>query len=170
MPQRLPVSSWLAETARVEVGQGLAYWTLLSGPTLLPVLPADHYVRHLRFARSRAESTTKSYAGHLKRFEQWRCVRGLSWEEAARDIAGHFIERRITPRAGPGRGQGRTPSDAGLAPALAAIHGFYRHAADLGEVDRSVLRVLEEQGAAAAAAPAPSSTVPRHRPPPAAPS
>ncbi|MBE1584028.1 tyrosine-type recombinase/integrase [Nonomuraea angiospora] len=104
----------------------------------------DHYLRHLRFGRGRAESTTKSYAGHLKRFERWRQSRGLTWEEAARDIAGHLIERRITPRAHPGRGRGRAPSDAALGPALAAIHGFYRHAADVGEVNDQVLRLLFE--------------------------
>jgi hypothetical protein len=122
----------------------LAYWTVLSGLTLEPVGPVDHYLRHLRFGRGRAESTIKTYAGHLKRFEQWRRARDLTWEQAAREIAGHLIDRRITPRASPGRGQGHGPSEAALAPALAAIHGFYRHAADVGDVDCSVLRVLFE--------------------------
>jgi integrase len=122
----------------------LAYWTVLSGLTLEPVRPVNHYLRHLRFARGRAESTTKTYAGHLKRLEQWRRARDLTWEEAAREIAGHLIDRRITPRTTPGRGLGRRPSDAALAPALAAIHGFYRHAADVGDVDRAVLAVLFE--------------------------
>jgi integrase/recombinase XerD len=141
---RSPVPVWPADVARVEVGPGLAYWTVLSGPTLDPVRPVDHYLRHLRFGRGRAESTTKTYAGHLKRFEQWRRLRNLSWEQAAREIAGHLIDRRITPRTTPGRGQGRRPSGAALAPALAAIHGFYRHAADVGDVETAVLRVLFE--------------------------
>ena len=55
-----------ARIARVDVGQGLAYWTVLTGPTLAVVDPVDAYLRHLRFGRSRAESTTKTYAGHLK--------------------------------------------------------------------------------------------------------
>ena len=76
--------------------------------------------------------------------EQWRRARDLTWEQAAREIAGHLLDRRLTPRTTPGRGQGRRPSDAALAPALAAIHGFYRHAADVGDVDRSVLQVLFE--------------------------
>jgi len=144
MPSRSAVRVWPAEVARVEVGPGLAYWTVLSGRTLEPVRPVDHYLRHLRFGRGRAESTTKTYAGHLKRFEQWRRARDLTWEQAAREIAGHLIDRRITPRTTPGRGQGHGPSDAALAPALAAIHGFYRHVADVGDVDRSVLQVLFE--------------------------
>jgi integrase/recombinase XerD len=140
--QIVPV--WPADIARVEVGPGLAYWTVLSGATLEPAGPVDHYLRHLRFGQSRAESTTKTYAGHLKRLEQWRRPRNLSWEDAARELAGHLIERRLSVRATPGRGQGRGPSEAALAPALAAIHGFYRHAVDVGDVDRAVLPVLFE--------------------------
>jgi site-specific recombinase XerD len=52
---------------------------------------ADHYLRHLRFARGRAESTTKTYAGNLKRFEQWRADAGLTWEDAARDVARYLL-------------------------------------------------------------------------------
>ena len=144
VPSRSPVPVWPADVVRVEVGPGLAYWTVLSGRTLDPVRPVDHYLRHLRFGCGRAESTTKTYAGHLKRFEQWRRARDLTWEQAAREIAGHLIDRRITPRTAPGRGQGHGPTDAALAPALAAIHGLYRHAADVGDVDRSVLQVLFE--------------------------
>jgi integrase len=128
----------------VDLGSGWAYWTVLSGPTLEPVWPVDHYLRHLRFGQGRAESTTKTYAGHLKRLEQWRRTRHLSWEDTARELAGHLIDRRLSARAAPGRGQGRGPSEAALGPALAAIHGFYRHAADTGDVDREVLPVLFE--------------------------
>lgn len=144
MPSRSVGPVWPADVARVEVGPGLAYWTVLSGLTLEPVRPVNHYLRHLRFARGRAESTTRTYAGHLKRFEQWRRARDLTWEQAAREIAGHLIDRRITLRTTPGRGLGRRPSDSALAPALAAINGFYRHAADMGNVDRAVLPVLFE--------------------------
>lgn len=144
MPGRSGAEIWPADVVRVEVGPGLAYWTVLSGTTLEPVRPVDHYLRHLRFGRGRAESTTKTYAGHLKRLEQWRRTRNLSWEDAARELAGHLIERRLAVRAAPGRGQGRGPSEAALGPALAAIHGFYHHAADVGDVDRKVLPVLFE--------------------------
>jgi hypothetical protein len=46
-------------------GRGLTYWTVLSGTTLEPVRPVDHYLRHLRFGQGRAESTAKTYAGIL---------------------------------------------------------------------------------------------------------
>jgi integrase/recombinase XerD len=132
------------EAVRVDVGHGLAYWSVLAGPLLAPVEPMDHFLRHLRFARDAAESTTRTYAGHLKRFESWRAEAGLSWEAAARDIAGYVIRLRTTPRSRPGRGFGRLPTGAALVPALAAIHGFYRHAVDIAVVDQDVLGVLFE--------------------------
>ena len=57
MPSRPADSVWPAHVARVEVGPGLAYWTVLSGLTLEPVRPVDHYPRHLRVGPGRAEST-----------------------------------------------------------------------------------------------------------------
>jgi integrase/recombinase XerD len=139
-----------AETVRVEVAPGHAYWSVLSGPGLTVVEPIDSFLRHLRFGKRRAEGTTKTYAGHLKRFEQWRLSHGATWEDAARDLASYIISLRINPRTTPGRGQGRGPSEAALAPALAAIHGFFWHAVDVGDVDRSVLAGLFEAGGAPA--------------------
>jgi integrase/recombinase XerD len=144
MPAKSGGELWSADVVRVEVGRGLAYWTVLSGTMLETVGPVDHYLRHLRFGRGRAESTTKTYAGHLKRLEQWCRTLDLSWEDAARELPGHLIERRLAVRAAPGRGQGRGPSEAALGPALAAIHGFYRHAADVDDVGREGLPVLFE--------------------------
>jgi integrase/recombinase XerD len=135
---------WLVETVRVDVGCGMAYWSVLAGPTLAPVVPVDHFLRHLRFARNAAESTTKSYAGHLKRFERWRVGADLSWEAAAREIARYLLYLRTTPRIRPGRGVGQLPTGGALVPALAAIHGFYRHAVDVGAIDAIVLPLLFE--------------------------
>jgi integrase/recombinase XerD len=107
---------------------------VLDGPSLVVVDKVDAYLRHLRFGRSRAESTTKTYAGHLKRFHQWRLGRRLSWDDAASALLAYVMHLLTTPRSSAGRGQGRPPSDAALAPVLAAIHGFYLHAADVGLV------------------------------------
>jgi integrase/recombinase XerD len=49
---------------------------------------------------------------------------------------------RTTPRSTPGRGCGELPSDAALAPALAAIHGFYLFAADAGLVGADTVTAL----------------------------
>jgi len=138
--------SQYAEAVRVQVAAGHAYWSVLSGPGLEAAEPIDSFLRHLRFGKRRTEGTTKTYAGHLKRFERWRLARGATWEDAARDLATYVIDLRVNARTSPGRGRGQTPSEAALAPALAAIHGVYWHAVDVGLVDRSVLAVLFEAG------------------------
>jgi integrase/recombinase XerD len=104
----------------------------------------DHFLRHARFARGLAESTTKSYAGHLRRFEEWRLGRGYGWEDAAREIAGFLIGLRITPRASKGRNVNRCPSDRAVAPILAAVHEFYRHGLDMGFIDMAIFPALFE--------------------------
>jgi len=131
-----------AETARVSVTATLAYWTVLSGPALEVVEDVDDYLRHLRFGRARAESTTKTYAGHLKRFHLWCHEQHLSRTQAAREVARYVLHLRTTPRATPGRGQGELPADSALAPALAAIHGFYLHLADTGRAGPEVIDAL----------------------------
>ena len=42
MPSRSVGPFWPADVARVQVGPGLAYWTVLSGLTLEPVRPVNH--------------------------------------------------------------------------------------------------------------------------------
>ncbi|MFF9691410.1 tyrosine-type recombinase/integrase [Streptomyces sp. NPDC014623] len=131
-----------AEIVRVPVSDELAYWTVLAGPTLAVVGDVDDHLRHLRFGRAREESTTKTYAGHLKRLRVWADQRGFSRSEAAFRLLTYVMHLRTTPRATSGRGYGRLPEDASLAPALAAIHGFYLHLADLGQVEASVIDAL----------------------------
>jgi integrase len=131
-----------AEIARVSVTDALAYWTVLSGPALDVVEDADDYLRHLRFGRARAESTTKTYAGHLKRFHLWCHEQDLPRNQAARELARYVMRLRTTPRETTGRGQGELPADSTLGPALAAIHGFYLHLADTGRVGPEVIEAL----------------------------
>lgn len=66
---------------------------MLSGPTLQVVEDIDDYLRHLRFRRSRAESTTKTYAGHLKRFHIWCGERDMSRDAAAFELAGYVMRK-----------------------------------------------------------------------------
>ncbi|GAA3781666.1 tyrosine-type recombinase/integrase [Streptomyces chiangmaiensis] len=131
-----------AEVLRVEVTDTLAYWTVLSGPTLEVVEDMDDFLRHLRFGRTRAESTTKTYAGHLKRFHAWCGEHDLSRECAASELAHYVMKLRTTPRLTSGRGQGQPPQDSTLAPALAAIHGFYLHLADLRQISGKAVDTL----------------------------
>ncbi|MET9394634.1 MULTISPECIES: tyrosine-type recombinase/integrase [unclassified Streptomyces] len=131
-----------AEILRVEVTDTLAYWTVLAGPTLRVVEDVDGFLRHLRFGRTRAESTTKAYAGHLKRFHAWCDEQGLSREHAAAELPHYLMKLRTTPRLTSGRSQGQLPQDSTLAPALAAIHGFYQHLADLRRISAKAVDAL----------------------------
>ncbi|MCG7522846.1 site-specific integrase [Streptomyces sp. OfavH-34-F] len=131
-----------AEIVRVAVSDELAYWTVLAGPTLTVVGDVDDHLRHLRFGRSCEESTTKTYAGHLKRLHVWSEERGLSRNDAALRMAMYVMHLRTTPRASSGRAKGQLPEEATLAPALAAIHGFYLHLADLGLLEAEAFSAL----------------------------
>ncbi|WP_431033381.1 tyrosine-type recombinase/integrase [Streptomyces sp. P6-2-1] len=131
-----------AEILRVEVTDTLAYWTVLAGPTLRVVEDMDGFLCHLRFGRTRAESTTKTYAGHLKRFHIWCNEQGLSREHAAVEFPRYLMKLRTTPRLTSGRSRGRPPQDSTLAPALAAIHGFYQHLADLRRISAHAVDAL----------------------------
>ncbi|WNI20140.1 hypothetical protein [Actinacidiphila sp. ITFR-21] len=131
-----------AEVVRVPVSDELAYWTVLAGPTLSVVDDIDAHLRHLRFGRACEESTTKTYAGHLKRFLVWREGRGLTWTDAAFQLATYVMHVRTSPRETSGRGQGCCPEEATLVPALAAIHGFYLYLADLGHVEAAAITAL----------------------------
>ncbi|WP_405776040.1 hypothetical protein [Streptomyces sp. NBC_01538] len=131
-----------AEILRVKVTDTLAYWTVLAGPTLTVVEDVDGFLCHLRFGRARAESTTKTYAGHLKRFHAWCGEHDLSREHAAAELSHYLMKLRTTPRLTSGRGQGQLPQDSTLAPALAAIHGFYLHLADLRRISAKTVDAL----------------------------
>ncbi|MGW7049730.1 hypothetical protein ACWGDT_45215 [Streptomyces avermitilis] len=94
------------EIVRAAVSEELAYWTVLAGPALAVVGDIDDHLRHLRFGRSREESTTKTYAGHLKRLHVWSEERGLTRNDAALRLATYVMHLRTTPRASSGRGHG----------------------------------------------------------------
>ena len=140
MITRVPAET--AEIARVSVTSALGYWTVLSGPVLDVVEDVDDFLRHLRFGRARAESTTKTYAGHLKRFHLWCHEQALTRDHAAHELARYVMHLRTTPRETTGRGQGELPTDSALGPALAAIPGFYLYLADIGPVGPEVIEAL----------------------------
>lgn len=63
----------------VRLPSGARYWTVLDNE-LAVVRVADRFLRHVRFGRDGAESTTKSYAHSLALFLRW-CVRtGRDWQ------------------------------------------------------------------------------------------
>src|SRR6266581_46633 len=70
----------------VRLPSGARYWTVLDEE--LAVVPvADSFLRHVRFGRDGAESTTKSYANSIALFLRW-CVRtGRSWQAGVEQLA-----------------------------------------------------------------------------------
>ncbi len=70
----------------VRLPSGARYWTVLD-EDLAAVAVADDFLRHMRFGRDGAESTTKSYAHSIALFLRW-CVRtGRSWQAGAEQMA-----------------------------------------------------------------------------------
>jgi hypothetical protein len=50
---------------------GQRYWTVLDEDRLAPVPAADEFLRHVRFGRDQAESTTRTYAGAVALYLTW---------------------------------------------------------------------------------------------------
>src|SRR5271154_2574375 len=123
----------------VRLPSGAGYWTVLDEE--LAVVPvADAFLRHLRFGRGGAESTTKSYAGSIALFLRWCARTGRDWQAGA-DHLGLFITW-LVHAGGQASGAGAFPGTAVLAgpgstPArsarrvngiLAAVRGMVVHA------------------------------------------
>jgi len=70
----------------VSLPSGARYWTVLDED--LAVVPvADEFLRHVRFGRDGAESTTKSYANSIALFLRWCARTGRSWQAGAEQLA-----------------------------------------------------------------------------------
>lgn len=83
----------------VRLPSGARYWTLLDHELRLVV---DEFLRHVRFARDAAESTTYTYAGGLALFLRWCSSSGREWQAAPGHL-GMFILwlRHAGPADGP---------------------------------------------------------------------
>ncbi|MGW9046847.1 tyrosine-type recombinase/integrase [Streptomyces lydicus] len=95
---------------------------------------ADRFLRELRLARGRAESTTKAYAEGLALFLRWCQRAGRDWRTAAGDMALFMLWLRWTPGHGGGQvvvpGPGAKPvrGDGRINRVLTAVRGFLAHA------------------------------------------
>ena len=70
----------------VRLPSGARYWTVLDEE--LAVVPvADSFLRHVRFGRDGAESTTKSYANSIALFLRWCAGTGRSWQAGVEQLA-----------------------------------------------------------------------------------
>ena len=138
----------------VRLPSGARYWTVLD-EDLSVVGFADAFLRHVRFGRDGAESTTRAYAGAIALFLRWCARSGRDWHAGAEQL-GLFMT--WLAHAGPqASGIGAEPGAVVLAgpgaPArsarrvnavLTAVRGMIVHAVTEGAAPGHLVRLLFE--------------------------
>ena len=130
---------------------GQRYWTVLD-EDLQVVGVADEYLRHLRFGRDAAESTTKAYAHSIALFLRWCARSGWSWQAGVERFA-LFMAWLAHARpsvdnaasvvvAGPGAAAVRCPSR--INGVLTAVRGMVVHAVATGHGAAGLVSMLYE--------------------------
>lgn len=136
---------------RVQLPSGVAYWTVLDGELRI-VEAADAFLRHLRFGRDSAESTTESYAGATALYLRWCSESGRAWATGARHLGMFMVWLRHAPRSpsptpvfnGPGSKPVRGPRRVNAV--LAAVREFLKYAVSSGAAPAWVIDQLYEMG------------------------
>ncbi|MGH3252000.1 MAG: tyrosine-type recombinase/integrase, partial [Trebonia sp.] len=139
----------------VRLPSGARYWTVLDGE--LSVVPfADAFLRHLRFGRDGAESTTRAYAGSIALFLRWCSRTGKDWQAGAEHLGlfmtwlAHAGPSASGLDAGPGAvvlaGPGSAParSERRVNAVLTAVRGMIVHAVTEGTAPGRLVRLLFE--------------------------
>ena len=141
----------------VRLPSGQRYWTVLD-EDLHVVGVADGFLRHQRFGRDGAESTTKAYAHAIVLFLRWCAQTGRGWQ-AGVERFGLFMT--WLANAGPaasgaeaaGTGSGVVLAGPGAAPArspsringvLTAVRGMVVHAVATGAAPAGLVPLLYE--------------------------
>jgi integrase/recombinase XerD len=135
----------------VSLRSGQRYWTVLD-EDLQVVGVADEYLRHLRFGRDAAESTTKAYAHSIALFLRWCARSGRSWQAGVEQFA-LFMTWLAYARpsvddaasvvvAGPGAAAARCPSR--INAVLTAVRGMVVHAVSSGHGPAGLVSMLYE--------------------------
>jgi integrase/recombinase XerD len=141
----------------VRLPSGARYWTVLDDD-LAVVAVADSFLRHVRFGRDGAESTTKSYANSIALFLRWCARTGRAWESGIEQL-GLFITwlahagRQASGTdvglaelgvvlAGPNSAPARSPSR--INGVLTAVRGMVVHAVAAGHVPGHLVPLLYE--------------------------
>src|SRR5690349_6285075 len=70
----------------VKLPSGRRYWTVLD-EVLQVIDVADAFLRHQRFGRDGAESTTKAYAHAIALFLSWCARTGRAWQQGVEQFA-----------------------------------------------------------------------------------
>ena len=140
----------------VRLPSGQRYWTVLD-EDLRVVAVADDFLRHQRFGRDGAESTTKAYAHAIALFLRWCARTGRSWQagverfglfmtwlaHAGRDASSaESVGAGSVVLAGPGAAPARSPSR--INAVLTAVRGMVVHAVAAGQAPAGLVPVLYE--------------------------
>jgi len=141
----------------VRLASGQRYWTVLD-EDLQVVGVAEGFLRHQRFGRDGAESTTKAYAHAIGLFLRWCARTGRDWEAGVEQF-GLFMT--WLAHAGPvasgaegvGAGSGVVLAGPGAVPArcpsringvLTAVRGMVVHAVAAGQAPAGLVALLYE--------------------------
>jgi integrase/recombinase XerD len=131
---------------RVRLPSGSCYWTVVDGEYRV-VGEADEYLRHLRFARDSAESTTAAYATAVALYLTWCQTTGRDWRVGASRLGAFILWLRHVP---PGSNQirlaGAVRGNRRINAVLAAVREFLRYGVTVGSVPAEVLGMLYELG------------------------
>jgi integrase/recombinase XerD len=141
----------------VRLPSGQRYWTVLD-EDLQVVGVADGFLRHQRFGRDGAESTTKAYAHAIALFLRWCSRTGRSWQGGVERFglfvtwlahagpqacsAGSVGAGSAVVMAGPGVAPARSP--ARINAVLTAVRGMVVHAVAEGQAPAGLVPVLYE--------------------------
>lgn len=134
---------------------GQRYWTVLD-EDLQVVAVADGFLRHRRFGRDGAESTTKAYAHAIALFLRWCARSGRSWQGGAEHLGSFmtWLAHAGTSASsgsgaggavvltGPGGQAARSPSR--INGVLTAVRGMVVHAAAEGLAPSGLVPLLYE--------------------------
>jgi integrase len=136
---------------------GQRYWTVLD-EDLQVVAVADGFLRHQRFGRDGAESTTKAYAHAIALFLRWCARTGRSWQAGVEQfpLFMTWLAHAGPPASGAdaaGPGSGTLLAGPGCAPArsasringvLTAVRGMVVHAVSAGDGPAGLVSLLYE--------------------------
>ena len=90
----------------VRLPSGQRYWTVLDAD-LQVVEVADGFLRHQRFGRDGAESTTKAYAHAIALFLRWCARTGRGWQAGVEQFGLFMV---WLAHAGPAASAARPPT------------------------------------------------------------
>jgi len=139
----------------VRLPSGARYWTVLD-EDLAVVAVADGFLRHVRFGRDGAESTTKSYAHSIALFLRWCARTGRTWQAGAEQLAlfmtwlahadpavsGADAATTVVVVAGPGSASARGARR--INGVVTAVRAMVVHAVSTGQADGHLVAQLYE--------------------------